>query len=133
MFDGIEPTIPDMRREIRMIPDMMFPIPALPNAALATQNMRWPQGARRHLPRKTCFDQPPARWIIGISRGQGQDAMQMIGQDNPGVDGKGALAPRLFHRAAQQIDVIQQHAAATIGQRDGEKDLSTTYKGAAII
>lgn len=133
MFDGIGPTIPNMRREIRIVPDMMFPIPALPDAPLATQDMRWPQGARRHVPRKTCLDQPPARWIIGILCGQGQDAMQMVGQDHPGVDRKGALSPCLSHRAAEQIDVIHQQAAATMGQRDSEKDPSTKDKGAAII
>jgi len=57
----------------------------------------------------------------------------MVWQDLPSVDGKEALGPRLRGRLAQQINVIEQRAAAPIGQRESEENVKVVGKGAAII
>ena len=59
---------------------------------------------------------------IGVAFGQGPDAMHVVGQDDPGVDGEGALHPGHADGVAEGFDLAGQDIGATGGEGDGEED-----------
>src|SRR5439155_24141162 len=86
VLDGIDMNIVHVRREIRFVANEMFPVAPLPDAALAPADARCRTRLRpRNALGKFEFDQSPARGEIGIVRGQGNDAMQMVRQYDPTV------------------------------------------------
>lgn len=91
--DRIHVQIVHVPVKVRLVADLMFPEAALPDRGFAAA------GAARGLSsgqikmtdaslRRQPFDQIPAQAVIGIVSRQGPDAMQMIGQQHPGVDGE---------------------------------------------
>ena len=59
--------------------------------------------------------------------------MDMVGQDNPGVDLKGPLLPDLAHSRAKAGDLLRQQIAAPLREVDGKIDASARQAGAKII
>ena len=80
MFYGIVMNVIDVPRKINLIPDLMFSIPPLPDAALtlglaAGTNML----AFFQAPREPGLNERPAQRIVGIARWQAPYRMQVFG------------------------------------------------------
>ena len=79
MFYGIVMDVIDVPRKINLIPDLMFPIPPLPDASLT---LGLAAGTKMlafyHPPREPCLDERPAQWIVGIARWQAPYRMQVF-------------------------------------------------------
>jgi hypothetical protein len=93
VFDRIEMDIIGMPAEIVFITDEMFPKTSLPDGGLTILGTsscqqfcfvkEWPYSAG-----KKCFNQPPALGKISILRGQGPEAMHVVGEQYPGINGE---------------------------------------------
>src|SRR3546814_4971610 len=71
--------------QVRLVPDQVFPVATLPNAALGLGQAA---GAAafdtRNRARKPRLDQAPARSVIVVAGRQSPQAMQVLRQDHPG-------------------------------------------------
>ena len=105
--------------EVGVVADGVFPETPLPDTAFAgVLAARREPFAIRNASGKRGFDQPPARREIGVVPRQGPDAMQVVGQDDDGVDGERARVARSTECRAQIIDVFHQQPAVTLQQRN---------------
>ncbi len=90
MLYRVAPTIGHMRPVIGLVPDRVLPKPPLPDPAFPFRHLagramsRVGSSAHRspHRPRKPVFDLAPPLRIRAITRRQGSDRMQVIGQDD---------------------------------------------------
>lgn len=93
VLDRVHVQIVHVPVKVRLVADLMFPEAALPDRGFAAT------GAARGLSfgqikmtgaslRGQAFDQIPAQAVIGIVSRQGPEAVQVIGQQHPGVDGE---------------------------------------------
>jgi hypothetical protein len=70
MFDRIDMDVVDVTLEVAFVANGMFPVPALPYAALALGRAAAGNPfASRQVVREYRFDQPPARGKIGVAFG----------------------------------------------------------------
>jgi hypothetical protein len=71
---------------------------------------------------KPGLDQTPAGGEIVVFRGEGPDAMEVIGEDNDGVDGEGAGGSNGSEGVAQQVNGggRGQNGPTTIGDNGEE-------------
>lgn len=73
--------------EIPVVANQVFPVSALPDAALASfYAARGPSVTGRYGARKPCLDQSPAGLVVRIAGRQSPDAVQVLGQDDHRVD-----------------------------------------------
>ena len=133
MFHGIVPTIGDVVLVVGLIPNVMFPKPSLPNAALASCNMAGPSMRHRHCARKPRLDHLHPRRKIPIALWQGPHTMHVIGQDDPRIDLKWPLRPRLPDSCPQALDTVHQCARSALRKRDGQKQAGTGQAGTNVI
>ena len=94
MLDRIEMDVVDVIFKIAFITQQVLPVAVLPYI-LECRVFAEPR-----------LDQPPARHEIGIAIRQGPDAVQMVGQDNDGVDIERPRFSNYAKRLAQQADSI---------------------------
>ena len=143
----IEPAMPQMRRHIGFVANVMLPKTSLPNARITFSDLRRATqggvpphrctagGVKPHpteTPAETRFDGTHACAIIPVSRGQGPDAMHVVRQNDPGVDPEGSFGPRHGDGLAQSLHFIAQKRSAVTLQGHGEKDRSAGDSGAKI-
>ncbi len=80
MFYGIVMNVIEVPRKINLIPDLMFPIPPLPDASLT---LGLAAGSNVLVfcqpPREPGLDERPAHWVVGIARWQAAYRMQVFG------------------------------------------------------
>ena len=93
MLHRVEMNIIQMHLQIPIIPNLVFPEPPLPNGAFpvadfGTGQQRRPDRFLGNRLGEFRFDQPPAFGIICLIRRQGSETMQMVGQDNQGIQGE---------------------------------------------
>ena len=112
-----------MAAVILLIPDQMFPIMALPNAPLpVTQPGLAAPLVHRQGAGKVAFDQPPPQGEIGVSFRQRENAVEMVGQHHPCMNGEGVSLLHLGNAMAQQVDLLhQQPVIAPLQQVDGKE------------
>lgn len=68
------------------------------------------------------FDQPPTQGKIGVPFRQRENAVEMVGQHHPGVNGEGVSLLHLGNAVAQQVDLLhQQSVVAPLQQVDGKE------------
>jgi hypothetical protein len=112
----------------------MLPEPPLPDAALATRlSYRAQFLALGNRLREMRFDQAPARREVGVSGWQRPHRVEMVRQHDDRIDMERvtrACPPRSF---TQRIDFVDEEAAPTIEQRDGEEPASSRDEGAAVV
>lgn len=90
MLDRIEMNIIAMPLKIALVSQSVFPVASLPNTTLAlalaaSGNLL----ACLDTMREECFDQPPSGRIIGVSRRERPDRVQMVGQDHDRIESEG--------------------------------------------
>ena len=107
--DWIEMNIIHVCREVGIVADGMFPEPPLPDAALPVP-LAYHGAAllRRQAAGKDALDHAPSRREVIVSRRQRPDAMQMVWQDDPGIDGERPGFVDGAHGRAQAFDVARQ-------------------------
>ncbi len=101
---GVEPTIFHMLAVILIPPNMMLPIPPLPHPAFLSGHMAWPHMALGHRAGKPGFDNAPTGGVIIVW--QCPNGVQVVGQDDDGVNGKGPLGHGGGESVAEGFDVI---------------------------
>jgi hypothetical protein len=102
----IEVDVIQMRRKIAVIPDEVFPVPALPDRALATQLAA---GIPIHLtkllnilPRESFLDQTPTRRVAVIAIRKRPQSVHVVGQHHLRLDDEVMPFPHM-------IDCITEH------------------------
>src|SRR5713226_496271 len=86
VLDGVVVNVIHMRLKILFIPYGVLPEPPLPHIVFALRiTFDRPAGTCQGT-YKTGLDQTPAVGVIGVGRRQRPDTMQMIRQNNDGVD-----------------------------------------------
>src|SRR3546814_1482447 len=95
--------------QVRLVPDQVFPVATLPNAALGLGQAA---GAAafdtRNRARKPRLDQAPARSVIVVAGRQSPQAMQVLRQDHPGNCRGGPFEARAPEGGAKCPNVFQQ-------------------------
>ena len=128
VLDRIVVDVIEVRLEIVLVNDRMLPESALPDSSpafvlFACGNSLVPTAARQKRLRKALLNDTPTRGIIRVPAGQGPDRMQMIGQENDGVDFERpfrlALTEHLSEQRAISRNVKQWPPSV---RHDGEKE-----------
>ncbi len=122
-----------MPSKILFVPYQMFPIPALPYAALALGNLAGRAFlSGRQLAGKFGFDQTPARGKIRVTRRQCPDGVQVVRQNDNGFHREGMAVMRVSEGVFQQPDVFGQQCLATVGKVDREEIAGSRNIGATV-
>jgi len=80
--------------EVGIVADAVLPEAALPDAALPAFLTAGREGLFRHQGAgEVRLDQAPAQPVAGITRRQGTERMQVVGQHDDGVDPPGGISP----------------------------------------
>src|SRR3546814_5223085 len=94
--------------QVRPVPDQVFPVSTLPNAALGLGQAA---GAAafdtRNRARKPRPDQAPARSVIVVAGRQSPQAMQVLRQDHPGNGCEGPFEARAPERSEEHTSELQ--------------------------
>ena len=105
MLDRVPVNIIDVPLEIPVVANQVFPVSALPDAALASfYAARGPSLTGRYGARKPGFDQSPAGLVVRIAGRQSPNAVQVFGQDDHRIDFEGMLALNL----AEDLPVVNR-------------------------
>jgi hypothetical protein len=109
MLHRIDIAIFDVADVIRLIPDEVFPKSPLPDTALTAGSAYITQAfsLRKYLC-EARFYQPPAHRKISIVWRQRPYCVNMIRQDDEGVDDEWIIIARSLHGVAQRIDMIDK-------------------------
>ena len=109
VFDGVVVDVFDVMPVVGIVADEMFPIASLPDAAFAS-SLACGAAVLGGLDVFTelFLDAPPTTAEIAVSGWQGCDAMQMIGQDDPGVDPESSFSCRVDYCHFQSVDFTNQ-------------------------
>ena len=119
---------------IQVVTDGVFPITALPDAAVAATGRRGGfQLGIGDAARKSLLDPQSARRILVVALRQSPDAVEMIWQRDPGVDVKRRGIASLLDACAQQIDPPNQYVGSAVAQIHGKKVATTRNAIAAVI
>lgn len=133
VFDRVDVHIIDMPGKIVFIAYLVFPEPSLPETALALAHARCADVfAGDHPAREAGLDQHPACRKVRVVRRQCPYGMQMIRQYYPRDDLEGMTRPDRSHGVTQLHDAIDQQAAGTIRQIDGEEIRAAGSLGSSI-
>ena len=133
VFDGIDPAILDVVPQIFIVSDMMLPKPPLPQSVFPSVFVACAARGGWHGAGEAGFDHAPPGREIAIPFRQRPDAMHVVGQDHPGVDGKGANRAGLLHGGAQGVDLAGQGIGAALGEVDREEHGRSGFLGAQVI
>src|SRR5512132_4741936 len=124
-----------MRGKVAVVADAVLAKTPLPDPAL----LMTPAGVRTTLiGRKASgedrLDQaPPRRKVVAGGR-QRPDTVEMIGQDYPGIDGKGADSVHGLHGTPQKIDMPWQQVVATpLQEIDREEEAPSENAVATVV
>ncbi len=69
---------------------------------------------------------------VGVAAGEGEDCVQMIREDNDGVDGEWVFGAGGAEGGAQGVDVGGQVGGGAIGEGDGEEGAAAGDGVAAV-
>ena len=108
MLDRIPPAIAQMCGKIRIVPDVTLPEPALPCPALLSELVTKTQWPGRQTTGKPRLDQPPPCRIVRVAFRQGPKGVQVIGQDDPGLDLERPLLSRDPDGIPQGCDLLDK-------------------------
>ena len=134
VFHRIEVDVVDVALIVAFVANAMFPIAALPEAALGFVQATWRASfAGCDAPRKAGFDQPPTGRKIVIPRRQLPQAMQVIRQHDQRGHGEGMVLVRRAKRFSQCIARGSHRCiASAFGQVDGE-EIQTASRAIANV
>jgi hypothetical protein len=134
MLHRIYMAVFDVAGVIGIVTHQVLPESALPDAAFVASLTHGaePFLLRQGL-RESHLDQAPACGKIRVVLRQRPDRVNVIRQDDNGVDLERIVAPRVGNRAAQRVDVIDELRFAPFQQIDSKEQRSTGNAGAAII
>jgi hypothetical protein len=129
----------NMPHEIQLIPDLVFPVAPLPKRRFPMFALRGaepfaalvrPTAKHAHPP----FNQVPARGVIRVAVWQGPDAMQMIRQQHPGIDGERPCCAYRDNSGAQRMSnqVIAEDRLPAIGDNRKEIGGSGSMRAAVM-
>jgi len=129
VFDRIVMDIIHMSAPIRFIPDKVFPKPALPHRGFAAAVDRCNRCAGYEV-----FDQAPAGGEISVILGQLPDAVQMVRQDDDGIDGERSFGHYPAECISQAVDGsgVRKDRAPVVGDH-GEEEASAMGGGSAVV
>lgn len=110
MFDRIVMDVVEMPLRIALIPDRVFPEPALPDAGLSALSLRGLAGLSRQsrIQRLGELDLDPrdSPGEIGVAGGQRPKQVNVVGQDHRADDLEGTLSFDASNRLAEQRDAL---------------------------
>jgi hypothetical protein len=118
----IEMNVVEMRPQIFLVANPVFPESALPYAGLAPTLPTCAACSRcRKLAREATFDHAPAHGIVDIAFRHVPECMHVFRQNHPRDHFERHALTRLSHRTAKIVDTIDQQRRGAIAQRDGKK------------
>jgi len=107
VFDRVVVDIVEMRGEVALVADVVLPVSALPDRLFPFFGAGSGCGCRLSLSKgagEAGFDQHPAGREVVIALGQGPKGVQVVGQDDDGVDGERVALAHYAEGAAQGVD-----------------------------
>lgn len=120
--------------KVSLIPDLMFPIAALPDAFFPPLDLRQrAMGRHRLAAREFGFQHADTGGVICVALGQCPDGVDYRRQDGDGINVKGITCHRIAHRPAQVSNVAGQQVAAPVRKADGEKESAAGAAFANIV
>jgi len=121
-------------KKILFIPQRMFPITALPYTTLAFLDQALsPLPCFGEMSGKTCLYFFPTRRKIRVADGHCPYAMEMLRQDNHGVNIKGHFFSHPLELLTQKLNLINQQRAFSIRESDREKINSALNEISSVI
>ncbi len=122
VFHRIEMDVIHMSGKVPFVSDEVFPIPALPDAALPfARPAGVPAFPLRDMPRESRFDEHPPSGVVRVTRRQSPNRMQMFRPNHHSGDGE--RMPLLHHADKLTEDVNGLHRPGPVPFRkiNGEK------------
>lgn len=139
VFDGIVMDVIEVRLEIILLGDRVFPKSTLPDSPPAfllfsKRNSLIPTAASQKPLRETFLDDAPPRGIIRVAARQRPNGMQMVWQEHDGVDFKRPFRLTIAEHLPQQRTVSRDmKKSPTTIRHDSKKVRSPRDQRAAVI
>ena len=109
MLDGVEVDVIHVGRVVGVVADRVFPISTLPDTGFTLAHERRASVSRmRDAAGKQRLDRSPTGRKIGVAGRQSPHAMDMVRQNDKGVDMKRLGPPRFSNGVAQGVDFGHQ-------------------------
>ena len=115
VFDGVVVDVVEVVVEIVLVADGVFPETALPDGGFVVAGAGGGilgEGGGRSPPYvaqgagEEDFEAADAGGVIFVGVGEGPEPVEMVGEDDGGVDGEGTLGENLASCGAEEIDVL---------------------------
>ena len=134
VLDGVEGNVIHVGRVVGVIADRVFPISTLPDTGFTLAYERRASVSRmRDAAGKQRLDRSPTGRKIGVAGRQSPHAMEMVRQNDEGVDMKWPGPPRFSNGVAQGVDFGHQKMGAPIEQIDREEITASRDSVAAVV
>ncbi len=121
VLDRIEMHVIGTAFEIAVVANGVLAKPPLPKRIFTTMISQNLDARGENASRETPLDPTPPVGKIRVIRRQCQNCMQVVGENDDGVDNKRPFALRFSKCDAQQLDVIDQYRRPSVIQRDREE------------
>lgn len=122
--------------QVALVPNLVLPEAPLPYCLLTLPPPRWRDafsiGLRTRAGKGT-LDQPPARREVSVSFRQCPDTVQMVGQEDKGIDLEGMTRHYVPERLPQTGDVfrVAQEPSSAVG--DDGKEVGPTFRACTSV
>ena len=137
MLDGVVMDVVPVSVQIRLVPNRVFPKPSLPDSLLLLHPPRIRDGSGRSHKLAAAeggFDQPPSHREVIVVVWKYPDAVEMVRQNNHGVDLKRIGRHHSLEAGPQEIDsrlLFEERAAFLSG--DGEEEYAALHIGSLVV
>jgi hypothetical protein len=129
VLDSIEMNVVGVSCVVRLVPQGMFPVSALPNSTFTfVVSARRDVFALWQAAGEARFDQAPARCEVAISVRQGPHSMQVVREDDDGVDREWMPRPCVAKCGPEKFDMVCQQSEPAVCQVDSEEKLPPETK-----
>jgi hypothetical protein len=139
VFHRVPMDIVEVSRIVVLVPDRMLPKPALPDTPLSTSDSRLADLTLDTIDRdpgfgELFFNPGPTHWVISISRRQSPDGVQVVWQENEGIDLERPPLAAIPKGFAEKLSggSSAKNSGALFGD-DGEEEGSSWDESSAVV
>jgi len=129
----VEVNVVDVAGEIGLVSDGVLPETPLPKEATGVIPGRYRFGVIKNTLGEDGFDAAPAVREIGVTLGKRENGVEMVRENDDGVDVEWALCAGFSEGLSENRNLVGQEGGLTVCQGDGEEEGAARDEVAAVV